>query len=188
MKKIILLVFILLLTGCGNSCEKNFKFNMTKNYSKDAKKCETVKYTSKKYGLEVVTTPSDDKKSFRATITQNGRKLEYSYYDVDFTNLMIKQYNGINFLELYDDSKINNTYLVLFDDVANIRYEATSTTSPVVNGEKFTVKEYRTFVDGDYICANYLELDRIAYYEKTYNMMDMTVLNEKKYLVKDVCK
>lgn len=188
MKKIILLVCILLLTGCGNSCEKNFKFNLTKNYSKDAKKCDVVKYTSKKYGLEVMTTASEDKKSFIAAINQNGIKLEFSYYDVNFNNLRIKQYNGINFLELYDDKKINNTYLVVFDDVANIRYETGYTTSPIIDGENFTIKEYRTYVDGDYVCEHYKSLDNIAYYERTYNMMDMSIVKEKKVLIKDVCK
>lgn len=189
MKKIIILCMLMfILTGCGNSCERDFKTTMTKNYSKHAKRCEMVKYTSKKNNIEIITTPSKDKKSFTAKINYNGGELMHSYTDHVFTNAQIKQYNGINFLELYGTKKINNTYLILFDDVGNIRYEILGTKSPIINGNNFTIREYSIFVDGDYKCELYDNLDRLAYTEKTYNMLDMSVVDSKKVLLKEVCK
>lgn len=188
MKKLIIFVLVFILTGCGNSCERNFKSNMTKNYSKHAKNCEVVKYTNEKSNVEIVTTPSKDKKSFNAEIKANGYDVNYSYFDTKFVNAKINQYNGINFLELYDTNKKNNVYLIVFDDVGNIRYEVSSTAKPIIKGDNFTVKEYRWFIDEDYECVNYSDLDRIAYTEKTYNMMDMSVVKSKNILLKDVCK
>ena len=188
MKKLIIFALIFILTGCGNSCERDFKSNMTKNYSKDAKKCQVVKYTNEENNMEIITKPSKDKSSFTAEIKLNGYNLEYSYFDVQFVNAKFKQYNGINFLEMYNNKGKNNVYLIVFDDVGNIRYEVGSTLEPVVDGENFKVNEYRIFTEGNYQCSNYSNLDAIAYVEKTYNMMNMSVVSSKNVLLKDVCK
>ena len=188
MKKIIMLGFIFLLTGCKASCDLEFTTKMTKDYSKDAKKCEVVTYKNKKQDITFVTTPSEDKKTFTVKIDYAGYEFMHSYMDINYTNLKLNQYNGINFLELYDTAKVNNVYLVLFDDAGNVRYEIPSTKSPIVDGEIFTAYEYYTFVDGDYICDNYSNKNVTAYTETTYNMMDMSVISSKKYLIKDVCK
>lgn len=188
MKKIMILALLLILTGCGNSCERDFKEDLTKDYSKDAKKCDVVKYTNKKNNLEVVTTASQDKKTFTAKIKINGHDLNYIYDNVQFNNLQIKQYNKINFLELYNNNKTINTYLIVFDDVGNIRYEVPASIAPVISGENFTVREYRLFIDGDLICSGYKNLETIVYVEKTYNMMNMSLVNSKEVKLKDACK
>lgn len=188
MKKIMILALLLILTGCGNSCERNFKEDLTKNYSKDAKKCDVVKYTNKKTNLEVITTASQDKKTFTAKIKVNGYDLDFGYGNTQFNNLQIKQYNKINFLELYTNNKKINTYLVVFDNVGNIRYEVPASIAPVISGENFTVREYRLFVDGDLKCSGYKDLETIVYVEKTYNMMNMSLVNSKDVKIKDICK
>lgn len=183
MKKIIVFILIFILTGCG--CEHNFDNELTKDFSKDAKKCEVVKYTSKKNNLEINATPSDDKKTFTASIKYIGKDFTYSFMDIQFTNAEIKQYNGINFLRFYENDDI---YLILFDDVGNIRYETAATDKVLINGNNFTVKEYRIFPNGGYICDQYSDLNALAYFEKTYNMLDMSVVDSKEVLLKDVCK
>ena len=188
MKKLIIFILIFILTGCGNSCERSFNSDMTKDYSKNAKRCDVVKYTNEKNNMEIITTPNKNKSSFTAKIKINGYDLEYSYFDVSFVNAKLNQYNGINFLELYNDKKENNVYLIVFDDVGNIRYEIGSTLKPVIEGNNFKVNEYRIFVDGNYKCTDYSNLSSVAYVEKTYNMMNMKVVNSKNVLLKDVCK
>ena len=61
---------------------------------------------NKKKKIELVTTPSEDKKTFTVKIDYAGYEFMHSYMDINYTNLKLNQYNGINFLELYDDSNM----------------------------------------------------------------------------------
>jgi len=191
MKKILIFLLLLLtLTGCGKKhCTSTFSDNMTENYYEDVKKCSTISYKNSDKNIELLTTPNKDGKGFTAKIKYNNRDLKHSYEDFEFNNSKINRYNNINFLELYDDR--DYVTLIVFDMYGNISFEINNTSSPSVNGNNFTIKEYLLFLKSEkdsYMCENYKSTDRIAYIEKTYNMKNFTLVSEKEVKLKDICK
>ena len=190
MKKIFILFLLISLTGCGRkTCDYNFDDTLTKNYSEDALKCEKVTYVSKEYGFELTTTPNKNGNAFLAEIRFRGRKFNYSFADVEYVNAKIKKYveQDIMFLELYTNRKNANIYLIAMDIDGNLKYELASTSSPVVEGKNFTVKEYLRFADDEYVCADF-DVNDIVYREITYNTITMDLVGSKDVKIKDICK
>lgn len=189
MKKIIVLLLLLTLTGCGRkTCNYKFYDTLTKNYSEDALKCEKVTYVSNAYDFELVTTPNNAGDAFLAEIRYDGRKFIYSYPDVEFINAKIRKYEkqDIMFLELYTKSDNANVYLIVMDSVGNIKYEAPSTSSPVLDGENFIVREYLRFGDNKFLCSEYDSND-VLYRENTYNTISMNLVSSSDVKIKEIC-
>lgn len=191
MKKIFVLILLLLvLTGCGRKkCDYNIENILTENYSEDALKCKKVTYTSEKFDFQFITTPNKNGDAFLAEIMFKGAKFDYSYFDTEFVNVKIRRNieKDVMFLELYNNRKNGNIYLVVMDLVGNIKYEIPNTSSPSIKGNNFIIKEYLRFADDEYLCEDY-NIEDIAYREVTYNIASLDVVNSKDIKIKEICK
>jgi len=190
-KKIfILLLVILLATGCGKK-EINLKFEgnlMTEDYSKDSAKKEKVTYTDKKNNIEVVTTPNEEGKKFTAVINYKEREIYNIFSKLEFDNIKAYKRNDNMFIELHNSDNVNNINLLVMDLDGNVKRSKSSISSIVFYDDSFTVTEKLIPIEDESKLCKYYDKESYVSREITYDYETIESISIKEIKVGDICK
>ena len=188
MKKTLVLIMLLILTGCGkkNDCDYKFKGEMTDKYSDDVNQCETVTYTDKVNDIEIVTSPKEDGKKFTADITYKNSKIFNMFEQLEFKNIKTYQRGKYIFIEMFKDEYIIS--LIVMDIDGNVIESLNNVLSPVFNNNTFSIEApLLPLKDGKYLCDEY-DHDSFAYRKFTYNINNVLDYKEEEVKLGKVCK